>query len=144
MGFAGRSVFRNNICQLLNKLQIVGLEASCTNRSSQVLKVFHKAIRTYGRPARVRGDKGGENFRVALEMYEVRGLNKGSYLFGTQVPPFFPLYYLNILPDQHITPGLNEYGERSVHSLHEDGKHSSLLLKIVINLIDGTLTICGF
>ncbi|KZS90983.1 hypothetical protein SISNIDRAFT_487993 [Sistotremastrum niveocremeum HHB9708] len=37
----------------------------------------------YGRPTRVRGDRGGENFLVAKEMVAIRGENKAAYIFGT-------------------------------------------------------------
>ncbi|KDE03622.1 hypothetical protein MVLG_05917 [Microbotryum lychnidis-dioicae p1A1 Lamole] len=62
---------------------LAGVRASSNNRASTVLSVFQDAIALYPVPSRVRGDSGGENVQVAAMMEAVRGLGRGSYLWGT-------------------------------------------------------------
>jgi len=62
---------------------IVGLRASSNNTAKTVLSLFSSATNQYGIPSRVRGDRGGENQRVARWMEENRGIGRGSFLWGT-------------------------------------------------------------
>ncbi|KAK1218916.1 hypothetical protein PQX77_014961 [Marasmius sp. AFHP31] len=64
---------------------IVGLRASTNNRASTVLAVFADAVESFGTPSRVRGDRGGENRRVASVMIKMRGLKRGSFMWGTSM-----------------------------------------------------------
>lgn len=62
---------------------MVALTASRSNTSEIVLKIFRRAVKKYGRPSRVRGDRGTENLLVAYDMNCSRGANRGSFLWGT-------------------------------------------------------------
>lgn len=59
------------------------MKASATNTAEIVFKNFHAAVRKYGRPSRVRGDRGTENLMVATDMIYHRGANRGSFIWGT-------------------------------------------------------------
>lgn len=67
---------------------ITGLRASDNNRASTVLDVFLKAVQRYMVPSRLRGDHGTENLRVAEYMERIRGLFRGSYIWGRLVRTF--------------------------------------------------------
>lgn len=45
--------------------------------------MFLDAIIKYGIPSRMRGDRGGENRDVSIVMILIRGLNCGSFLWGS-------------------------------------------------------------
>ncbi|EEB95460.1 hypothetical protein MPER_05571, partial [Moniliophthora perniciosa FA553] len=61
---------------------VVGLQASSNNQASTVLGVFAAAVQQYGWPSRMRGDRGGENKKVAVVMIRMRGLNRASFMWG--------------------------------------------------------------
>jgi hypothetical protein len=46
---------------------------------------FCEAVRNFGKPSRVRGDRGGENIGVAEWMIRKQGTNRGSYIGGQSV-----------------------------------------------------------
>ncbi|KAK7012593.1 hypothetical protein R3P38DRAFT_2549489 [Favolaschia claudopus] len=62
---------------------VLALKASTNNRASTVLAVFKEAIATYGKPSRVRGDRGGENVKVSVWMIIHRGPNRASFMWGS-------------------------------------------------------------
>lgn len=62
---------------------MTGLKASTNNRADTVLHMFLDAVLEYGMPSRVRGDRGGENRDVAILMNLIRGLHRGSYMWGS-------------------------------------------------------------
>ncbi|TCD62111.1 hypothetical protein EIP91_007465 [Steccherinum ochraceum] len=64
---------------------IVGFAVNSNNRASSVLDLFNNATSQYGFPSRCRGDHGTENVDVARKMDEVRGLGRGSYIWGRSV-----------------------------------------------------------
>ncbi|KAJ3539012.1 hypothetical protein NMY22_g4931 [Coprinellus aureogranulatus] len=64
---------------------VVGIRVSNNNRATTVLQVFDEAIRHHGVPSRVRGDHGTENVLVAARMVDLRGPNRGSYIWGRSV-----------------------------------------------------------
>ncbi|KAL0061188.1 hypothetical protein AAF712_012008 [Marasmius tenuissimus] len=64
---------------------IVGLQANRNNKASTVLEVFAEAVESWGWPSWVCGDRGGENRRVATVMIVKRGLNRGSFMWGTSM-----------------------------------------------------------
>ena len=53
------------------------------NRAQTVLRLFCDAEEKWGLPLRVRGDRGGENKDVAVYMILRRGVNRGSFLWGS-------------------------------------------------------------
>jgi hypothetical protein len=61
---------------------VTAIQASNNNRASTVLDLFQGAVSLYGLPSRVRGDHGTENLLVAAYMEEVRGVTRGSYIWG--------------------------------------------------------------
>ena len=64
---------------------VLGIRANNNNRASTVLNLFEDITEVFGYPKRVRGDHGTENFFVAARMEEVRGLGRGSYIWGRYV-----------------------------------------------------------
>ena len=64
---------------------IVYLKCSNDNRAETVLQLFSEAVSTYGLPSRVRGDRGGENVRVADFMISQCGINRGSFISGRSI-----------------------------------------------------------
>ena len=61
---------------------VVGMRAHNNNRAQTVGDLFEDICMVWGYPSRVRGDCGTENVLVAARMEEVRGPNRGSYIFG--------------------------------------------------------------
>lgn len=61
---------------------LLGIRASNNNRGETVLDLFEGICFIYGYPSRVRGDHGIENLLVATRMEEVRGIERGSYIWG--------------------------------------------------------------
>ncbi len=64
---------------------IVYLGCSGNNKATTVLSYFCEATEKFGMPNRVRGDRGGENIKVAEYMIRNKGVNRGSYIGGTSV-----------------------------------------------------------
>ena len=58
------------------------MRASVSNSAQTVEALFNDAVRQYGLPLRVRGDRGAENVLVALIMILLRGKNCASFLWG--------------------------------------------------------------
>lgn len=61
---------------------VTGIRVSNNNRAETVLDLFLDAINEHGVPSRVRGDHGTENLDVAAWMEEMRGIERGSYIWG--------------------------------------------------------------
>ncbi len=61
---------------------VVGIRVHTNNEASSVADLFEDIVETFGYPSRVRGDHGLENLFVAAIMEEVRGLGRGSYIWG--------------------------------------------------------------
>lgn len=58
------------------------IRAVTNNRSTTALRLFKEGCAEFGLPSRVRGDRGGENVRIADLMIARRGPNRGSYIAG--------------------------------------------------------------
>lgn len=61
---------------------LLGILASNNNRATAVLQLFEDIAHQFGYPSRVRGDHGSENVLVAAQMEEIRGVGRGSYIWG--------------------------------------------------------------
>ena len=61
---------------------VTGIRASNNNRAETVYKLFLDLIDIHGLPSRIRGDHGIENLIVATHMEAVRGVARGSYIWG--------------------------------------------------------------
>ena len=58
----------------------------CNNKAYTVLQLFLEAVRSYGCPSRVRGDRGGENVKVAeYNMVTQQGPCRASFIYGRSV-----------------------------------------------------------
>jgi hypothetical protein len=66
-------------------IQVTALRASTNNKATTVLDVFLEAVREYGLPSRVRGDRGAENKKVSVYMILTRGLGRASFMWGSYV-----------------------------------------------------------
>lgn len=64
---------------------IVFLKCANNNRADTVMQAFSDAVRSYGNPSRVRGDRGGENVLVRDYMIALRGSDRGSFIGGRSV-----------------------------------------------------------
>ena len=71
---------------------VTGIHVHTNNRGETVLTLFLDTVRRHGVPSRVRGDHGTENIRVAEWMERVRGLNRGSYIWGRSVMCLCPFH----------------------------------------------------
>lgn len=61
----------------------MAIEARPASTAEIVYEIFEQTVRRYGRPSRVRGDRGSENLLVAADMNLSRGEARGSYIWGT-------------------------------------------------------------
>jgi hypothetical protein len=61
----------------------MAIRASTNNRAHTVLGLFLDTVEMSGFPSRVRGDRGSENIEVSVCMILYRGLNRGSFIWGT-------------------------------------------------------------
>jgi hypothetical protein len=71
---------------------VTAIRASCNNRAQTVLDLFLVGVNSFGLPIRVRGDHGAENLLVAAYMEEVRGIERGSYIWGRCVQRLSRVY----------------------------------------------------
>lgn len=62
---------------------MIQLKASDNNRAYTVLNGFLEAIEEWGVPSRVRGDRGGENIKVAIWMSQHKGDGRASFMWGS-------------------------------------------------------------
>ena len=46
------------------------------------MEVFEDAIKDFGIPSRIRGDRGGENVKLSVWMIKKRGPNRASFMWG--------------------------------------------------------------
>lgn len=68
---------------LIKNSQIPAMEPGTSNSAKVVLDLFLRAIKKYGCPSRVRGDRGGENIDLSTFMIMYRGPNRASFMWGS-------------------------------------------------------------
>jgi hypothetical protein len=61
------------------------MRVSSSNTAQTVLKLFLSAIKEFGCPSRIRGDRGAENVDLCTWMIMYRGPNRASFMWGTYV-----------------------------------------------------------
>jgi hypothetical protein len=71
------------LCDSRGLAQIVAMRASNNNTAETVSILFREAVGRYGLPSRVRGDRGGENVKVAVFMVMYRGPKRASFMWGS-------------------------------------------------------------
>lgn len=64
---------------------VTGICISTNNLGQTVLDLFEDAVQHCGCPSRVHGDHGVKNIKVAERMEEVKGVGRGSYIWGRSV-----------------------------------------------------------
>ncbi|KAK7030351.1 hypothetical protein VNI00_014208 [Paramarasmius palmivorus] len=62
---------------------IVALRTHTNNRAITVLRLLQIACKKHGLPSRIRADRGKENKAIAIYMIMKRGLNRGSFIWGS-------------------------------------------------------------
>jgi hypothetical protein len=68
---------------------ILGIRVHNNNQAASVLKLFDDAVAAHGMPSHMRGDHGVENVEVARRMEAVKGVGRGSFIWGRYpVVPF--------------------------------------------------------
>jgi hypothetical protein len=61
------------------------MRVSSSNTAQRVLELFLDAIKQFGCPSRVHGDRGSENVDLCTWMIMYRGPNRASFMWGTYV-----------------------------------------------------------
>jgi hypothetical protein len=68
---------------------VLGIRVHNNNQAASVLRLFDDAVAAHGMPSRMRGDHGVENVEVARRMEAVKGVGRGSFIWGRYaVVPF--------------------------------------------------------
>jgi hypothetical protein len=68
---------------------VLGIRVHNNNQAASVLRLFDDAVAAHGMPSRMRGDHGVENVEVARRMEAVKGVGRGSFIWGRcAVVPF--------------------------------------------------------
>jgi len=76
------SVCTFEVSNSLMYLQVTGMNVAGNNLPETVLRGFIRSTEVWGWPSRVRGDRGGENIKVATAMILKRGVSRGSFMWG--------------------------------------------------------------
>ena len=66
-----------------NTRSVIYLAIKDNNSSTTVLQLFEQGVQEFMLPSRVRGDRGGENRKVADYMIRRRGQGRKSYMTGS-------------------------------------------------------------
>lgn len=134
----------SSLGSLMVDVQVTGARASNNNRASTVLRIFRRAVRLFGWPSRLRGDRGRENTKIALAMVMHRGLRRASFIWGTYVACIlwrgWALMECSDLPAIHV---LNDGGSSSASRSGIRGVRSSRDLRSAIISMRATLRTAG-
>ena len=123
---------------------ITGLRASNNNSTDTVFNLFMCAAEIYGVPSWMRGDHGTENLIVALFMEHMRGIRRGSYIWGQYGQFTSPESLLMSIQGVCTMYVLNGYGSMSQHRLEQLGLGISPLWNYVMGSTSTTSTISGY
>lgn len=125
------------------------LRASGNNESKTVEALFLTAVDEYGKPSRVRGDRGGENVGVAVWMIKHSGADRASFMWGRSVCHAISIdaSALHAKPDflaQHATHVSSVSGLRWAPSSLAAGEPSSSASRTATVLILVRQGTCGY
>lgn len=103
---------------------VTGIRAHNNNRADTVLDLFLESVEEHGLPSRVRGDPGTENVLVCQYMEEVRGIGRGSYIWGRYMLNALTLYNDNTDVGAYTMYELRDFGEILHLGLAPSGSYS--------------------
>lgn len=103
---------------------VTGIRAHNNNRADTVLDLFLDSVEEHGLPSRVRGDHGTENVLVCQYMEEMRGIGRGSYIWGRYMLNALTLYTYNIDIGVCTMFELSDFGEILHLGLAPSGSYS--------------------
>ena len=103
---------------------VTGIRAHNNNRADTVLDLFLDSVEEHRLPSQVRGDHGTENVLVCQYMEEMRGIGRGSYIWGRYMLNALTLYTYNIDIGVCTMFELSDFGEILHLGLAPSGSYS--------------------
>lgn len=110
------------------------------NRADTALDIFKGAVNTFGIPSRVRGDRGGENVRIAEFIIQHRGLNRASYIagsskFNTRIERMWrELHQRCMMPYKKLFQELEQDGLDTENQVHMFSLHYMFLQRMNVSV----------